>query len=882
MVDLVQGTGALWAASLVGLALDVRDLLVVQTSGGPQLLVLTGAAGASGGGLIRLGADGSVLQTLPHSSGLSTALSEDLQLLTDGSGQGYLVVGVDGAGRPVAYDWAADGQIGDLTTLPVSGGSLMPNSVVMTSVENGDVLYAVMADGGLGRLGAEGAGYTLRSVTYDDGGRYLADPVALEVVTLGGQDFLLAYSGQERGVTAFRVEAGTGTLVQSDVLGAFQGVGLLPVAQTMEAVTLNDRQFVLLGSASAEGQAGALTVLELMAGDSLIQRDHILDNQVTRFGGLQDLTLMQHGGRTYVAAAGADDGVSLFELLQDGRLLHLASHSGVMNPTALAGFVDGNEMTLLLAPEAAAGLQPVTADLSAENPAQFSVAGALSAGGGNDLLQGGSGNNDLSGGWGHDILIDGAGTDRLTGGGGGDRFVLEHDNSRDTITDFRSGQDRLDLGLIPMLYSAAQLGIESTAWGARLTIRGDVTDIYSHNGSSLSAAQVMAGLTWAADRPLMVPSTELRGTEAADALNGTAQAEVISGLGGADTLQGGAGADTIYGGDGADQIVAGDGADEVWGGLGADQLWLGTGADVFHDEAEGAGDWVSGEAGNDSLYAAGGNDTLLGGDGADLLLGGLGDDSLTGGAGADVLEGDAGEDWFYGNAGNDTLRGGDGIDRMWGHDGGDRFFGDAGDDRIYAGDGFDHIYGGSGNDLIYGGDKADQVWAGSGDDTVYGGKGADNVLLGDGNDIFYDRGQGGTAGQDRVQAGAGNDTLLGQGGADLLEGQKGYDWIEGGIGWDTLRGGNGFDTLIGGNGNDLLEGGELADVFVFQQGSGADTISDFGLGNDRLQLDVGRSSLAQLSPVEEAAGLRLNWDGGSVLLQGISLADLDAGDLVFL
>ena len=82
--------------------------------------------------------------------------------------------------------------------------------------------------------------------------------------------------------------------------------------------------------------------------------------------------------------------------------------------------------------------------------------------GGNDVLLGGAQNDFLSGGAGADVLAGGmgddrlrgdAGADRLFGGAGNDLFVYLSANdsrgaARDTILDFRRGQDRIDLSAI--------------------------------------------------------------------------------------------------------------------------------------------------------------------------------------------------------------------------------------------------------------------------------------------------------------------------------------------------------------------------------------------------------------------------------------------------
>ncbi|MBT99683.1 MAG: hypothetical protein CL902_13830, partial [Dehalococcoidia bacterium] len=66
------------------------------------------------------------------------------------------------------------------------------------------------------------------------------------------------------------------------------------------------------------------------------------------------------------------------------------------------------------------------------------------------------------------------------------------------------------------------------------------------------------------------------------------------------------------------------------------------------------GQEVDGGAGDDQIFGGEGGDTLLGGDGADELFGGAGDDILGGGAGNDLLYGGEGEDTaFFGGSASD-------------------------------------------------------------------------------------------------------------------------------------------------------------------------------------------------------------------------------------
>jgi len=72
----------------------------------------------------------------------------------------------------------------------------------------------------------------------------------------------------------------------------------------------------------------------------------------------------------------------------------------------------------------------------------------LDGGFGNDFLIDSSGINTLNGGAGDDVLIGGSGANKLTGGAGADTFrftSLETSAQRDTVTDFTSGIDRIEI-----------------------------------------------------------------------------------------------------------------------------------------------------------------------------------------------------------------------------------------------------------------------------------------------------------------------------------------------------------------------------------------------------------------------------------------------------
>lgn len=343
--------------------------------------------------------------------------------------------------------------------------------------------------------------------------------------------------------------------------------------------------------------------------------------------------------------------------------------------------------------------------------------------------------------------------------------------------------------------------------------------------------------------PSLTPTTVVTGpTPGDDVLMGTDDADTIDLLAGNDTYDGGKGADIIDGGDGIDTIEGGNGSDLINGGDGDDDLSGGNDADL-----------MNGGEGNDKMRGGVGNDTINGDDG---------DDDINGGKGADLINGGDGDDYLRGDRQNDVLNGGEGNDTLQGDIGNDTLNGDNGDDDLDGGIGNDILNGGAGNDTIEGGDGADIISGGSDDDFIFGG-----------------------GGQDNIDGGSGNDTIEGGTGADVIRGKRGDDVIDGGDQGDNISGGTGNDTIIGGKGNDTLYGNNGNDVFVFTQGGNVDTIKDFELGVDKLDVtDFGTISISDALAALELAGSDtiINFgNGDKVILENVSVFDLGLDDFIF-
>jgi beta-glucanase (GH16 family) len=244
----------------------------------------------------------------------------------------------------------------------------------------------------------------------------------------------------------------------------------------------------------------------------------------------------------------------------------------------------------------------------------------------------------------------------------------------------------------------------------------------------------------------------------------------------------------------ASPTVGSSAADTLTGTAGPDTLTGGAGNDIYY---VGYGDVVieGASGGTDTVYAA--ITYTLPDNVENLTLTGTTATSGTGNALANVLTGNGAANTLTGGAGADTLIGGGGVDRL---------VGGAGDDTYVLG---------SDQDVVV--ESASQ-----GTDTVttnlnYSlGANVENLTL-TGTWAAY---------------GYGNAL------ANVITGNTAANTLSGGAGADTLIGGAGADTLTGGLGDDRLTGGSGADVFVFAKGDGHDTITDFGVGADVLNLST--------------------------------------------
>lgn len=701
---------------------DLRDLEILQVETGTYLCASTGRNG--GLSLFQLTGGGArpVLQDQHwhQNAGLGTgdfALAEiggEMQLLQQNSQGGallsYQIGGGDSLSRQSQTSLPAgtDGGLGVLTTAALSAGH--------------SVVYGITGTGELTGWRLDGSGRAQNEISRTGGADHYQMPQARALTTApatgseAGLLFVADAAGQ--GLHSYRINSQTGALQAADSLTMADG---LPVADpsALQSFQAHGATWVLMAASGT----GSLSLFQVTRAGGLSLADHLNDTLTTRFGGASVLQVVTVGDHVLVLAAGNDDGLSLLEMLPSGRLVHVQSLSheaglGLENVTALEAMMMGDQLEIYVTSGSTAGISQFTLDLATAGMVATAAAGELRGSGGDDLLEGGGGAVTITGRAGDDLLVaQGAGT-VLTGGSGADQFVFAAVEGRMVVSDFRPGEDQLDLSMIPGLYGPGQLQITERADGLELTFGETEIRVHSAAGTALTLQDIWPdGRFSTPDRVALAPPQEdglqyggsgadhLEGGAAADIIQGLDGDDVLFGFGGADRLLGEEGLDTLDGGTGNDTLNGGAGADHLSGGSGADHLVGGTGADRLYGNAD--ADRLYGNADADRLYGNGGADRLYGGMGADRLFGGVGADLLKGQGGNDRLFGNGGADRLYGGAGADLLKGQKGNDRLYGGPRADSLEGGAGKDRLYGNGGEDVLIGGRGNDRLKGGGGAD-------------------------------------------------------------------------------------------------------------------------------------------------------------------------------
>jgi Ca2+-binding RTX toxin-like protein len=356
-----------------------------------------------------------------------TGLSAAGQALTGNSLANVLTGGAGadtlngGAGSDTAaWGWSTAGVAVDILNSMLSGDAAGDTLISIENLAGGSGADALSGTGAANILdGGAGA-----DVLTGRGGNdiYYVDDDGDAVVELagGGSDEVRTALGYYSLAYAENVE--TLRYVGGDAFAGWGGEG-------------NDLLFGGAGGDTLAGGAGIDTLYGGAGGDVLYGED---DGDVLDGGAGGDYLVGGIGNDVYLIDD-ADDQIEEFE----GEGIDLVY-------SALAEYALPDEVENLTA-NGADG-QFLTGNALANIILGGTYGDALAGAGGNDELRGQTGADFLDGGEGDDLLVGGADADDLTGGAGADifRFAAWDSNvgTADTIADFVSGEDKIDLAQI--------------------------------------------------------------------------------------------------------------------------------------------------------------------------------------------------------------------------------------------------------------------------------------------------------------------------------------------------------------------------------------------------------------------------------------------------
>lgn len=600
-------------------------------------------------------------------------------------------------------------SIQDFATSPELAGAYR-----VTTTDIGGVTYVFVAassDHGVQVLRVENGELVPVQAVNDTALLGLFQAVAVEVVSVGTNKYLLVLGEGDDAITSFRITTtgpdpiGHLTHVQTifDDMAGSSSTGLNG-ATALATTSIGGQTYAVI----AAYYDHAVTVVRINADGSMTQTAIVTDADSAnlRLNYVREVMIVELGGRRFVYTSSTEDrGISVFELSSSGTLTSVQNVTATNLQIGVTTSVVAGGVTYLVA-----------SDVYAERLVTYSIAanGVLT-----EVASFQVNPNSTANLWStynvyhlETVTVDGV------------PFVIAGSSTTDKLVIFGIAADGT-VNVVDWIDApGAGDGITTFQAGGKVYMlnagqSNSIVRLYEIGG----AEDVLVGGADADSLVGLDGDDELLGRGGDDVLFGGRGEDILSGAGQNDTLYGGEGDDVLVGGKGNDVLHGGSGIDVLIGGQGRDTAdYSGSAAAVTVNLAKGSAS--GGDAAGDILISI---EDVSGSDRAD---------KLTGNNSANRLSGAAGNDTLTGSGGNDTLDGGDGNDRLVGGNGNDRGSGGAGRDTLIGGGGADTLKGDAGNDVLDGGDGNDVLAGGAGDDQISGGLGNDTMSGGADNDIF--------------------------------------------------------------------------------------------------------------------------------------------------
>ncbi len=330
---------------------------------------------------------------------------------------------------------------------------------------------------------------TKLSTINDGAGDFLSDVSAFAHATLHGQDFAFAAGSFDAGIHTYTISS-AGDLTQTDRMGPYE---FTPFGAITELAAIDaGARFFLISAASA---TSSLSVYRVSQGGNLKEVENVWDGLDTLLGGLSAMEVFQDQGRNFVVAGGTEGGLSVFELTWQGNLRLIETFEDTAG-TTLNGISDievdvtSGAALIYVSSDVEDGLTVLSMDTTRSGqvieggPVKDTLVGTD----GDDVIWGYGKSDLLFGGAGDDRLIDGRGRDRMTGGEGADIFEFVPDTRTDWILDFEQGIDRLDFSGFDGLYHISTLDIQARLGGGVIFAASEIFRIETLSGNPIDVA----------------------------------------------------------------------------------------------------------------------------------------------------------------------------------------------------------------------------------------------------------------------------------------------------------------------------------------------------------------------------------------------------------